>query len=390
MIVKYKTQWQNSLENPYRFFFPFAFFGVLLGLGIIFFPLGQNIIFWHREILITLFLFPIANGFLYTAVPRFFNSYYAKNREIFFTLFLLILLFVFAILKKTNYYIFIKFFYILQITIFIIERFWNKKSATPLFTPFIFVSLFSAILGTIFQILYLFYPVSIFYLLFYNLYYYATFMILLFGVGIKFFPMLTLTTPLSEERKYQILSKKLYSSIKFWYFFSFLFLFTFLLEFHFIKIALWIRAFLVLFLAYEGWYIFFPSQRKGIYTFFIKLFLYTIVISHFIFPFFPEFKQHLYHVIFVNGYLGLVLIVVGRVLISHERLDLNLEVKSRILGFIFGLIFLAFGTRVTAFLIQKSYENHLKYASLTALIGIIMYIIFFLVKILKRVNQSKK
>lgn len=391
MIAKYKTEWQNFLENPYRFFFPFAFLGLLLGLGVIFLPLNQNTIFWHREILITLFLLPIATGFLYTAVPRFFNSYYAKNREVFFTLFLLILLFIFVITQKNNYYIFIKFFYILQINIFVIERFWNKKSGSPLFTPFIFISLFSGLFGTIFQILYFFYSVPIFYLLFFNLYYYATFMILLFGVGIKFFPMLTLTIPFSDERKYQILSKKLYSSVKFWYLFSFIFLFTFVLEaFQFIKIALWIRAFLILFLAYEGWYLFFPAQRKGIFTFFIKLFLYTIVIGHFIFPFFLELKPHLYHIIFVGGYLGLVLLVVGRVLISHERLDLNLEVRSKTLGFIFGLIYLALWTRVTVFLIPKSYENHLKYASLTALIGILIYLGFFMQKILRRTNLNKK
>lgn len=201
--------------------------------------------------------------------------------------------------------------------------------------------------------------------------------------------MLTLTVPLSEGRKYQILSKKLYSSLGFWYGFSFAFLFTFLLEaLQYIFIALWIRAFLVLFLSHEAWYLYFPAPRKGVYTFFIKLFLYSIVIGHFIFPFFPEYKMHLYHVIFVGGYLGLVLIVVGRVLISHEKLDLNLEVKSKFLAIIFSLIYIAMWARITAFLIVNSYENHLKYASLTGIIAVVLYLIFFINKLIRKFNQK--
>lgn len=115
MILKYKTQWQNSLENPYRFFFPFSFIGIFWGLGILFFPLKDITIFWHKEIVITLYLLPIINGFLYTAVPRFFNSFFAKADELFFTLFLLLSLFLFAAIRNLVFYSFFKFFYLLFI-----------------------------------------------------------------------------------------------------------------------------------------------------------------------------------------------------------------------------------------------------------------------------------
>ena len=84
MILNYKNQWQNTLENPYRFFFPISIIGLISGLILVLYPINYNIIFWHREILITLYLMPVATGFLYTATPRFFNSFFAKEYEIFF------------------------------------------------------------------------------------------------------------------------------------------------------------------------------------------------------------------------------------------------------------------------------------------------------------------
>jgi hypothetical protein len=268
-------------------------------------------------------------------------------------------------------------------------RYIKRKSGNPLFSPFIFISLFCGILGTIFQILFYFYHLTYIYNYYYVLYFYAMFWILLFGVGTKFFPMLTLTTPLSEDRKYQILSKKLYNSHLFWYIYAILFLLTFLFEAtNYQKISLWVRAILVLFLSHEAWYLYFPAQRKGVYTFFIKLYLYTIVIGHFIFPIFPEVKQHLYHTLFVGGYLGLVLIVFGRVIISHEKLDLILEVKSKIFAVSFSLIYIALWTRVTAYLIN-SYENHLKYASLTALLGILLFVGFLIKNLYNKYKNIK-
>ncbi len=390
MILNYKNQWQNTLENPYRFFFPISIIGLIHGLILVIFPINHNIIFWHRESLITLYLMPVATGFLYTATPRFFNSFFAKEYEILLTLLWIILLFVFYFLGNLNLYIIVKFIYLLQVFSFVLLRFLKRKSGNPLFAPFIFISLISGLMGVLAQLLVVILDRSEFYPYYHVLYLYAMFWILLFGVGTKFFPMLTLTIPLSDNRKYQILSKEVYNSHLFWYIFSILFLITFIFEAtRYQNLSLWIRAILVLFLSYEAWYLYFPAQRKGIYTFFIKLFLYTIVIGHFLFPLFPEYKQHLYHILFVGGYLGLVLIVMGRILISHEKLDLNLEVKSKVLATIFTLIYIALWTRATAYLV-KTYENHLKYASLTALIAVLMFIIFFINHLHKRYKISKK
>ncbi len=386
MIVSYKSQWQNSLENPYRFFFPFSIFGLFLGLSVVLFPINSQIIFWHKELLITLFLLPIITGFLYTATPRFFNSYFAKEYEIFLTILNIIVLFIFYFLNHILFFVIAKFFYILQIFIFVTLRFIRRKSGNPLFSSFIFISLVSGLLGTILQILFLGGNYLFLYKLYYVLYYYAMVWILLFGVGTKFFPMLTLTTPISENRKYQILKKELYNSQLFWWIFAIIFFLTFLIEAtQYEKIALWFRAILVLFLSHEAWYLYFPAQRKGVYTFFIKLFLYTIVIAHFIFPFFLHAKQHLYHTIFVGGYLGLVLLVFGRVVISHEKLDLSLEVKSKLIAVAFSIIYIALWTRITAHLVN-SYENHLKYASFTAIIGIL----FFLYVLIKNLYNKYK
>jgi len=43
--MNYKNQWQNTLENPYRFFFPVSIIGLISGLILVLYPINYNIIF---------------------------------------------------------------------------------------------------------------------------------------------------------------------------------------------------------------------------------------------------------------------------------------------------------------------------------------------------------
>ena len=69
-------------HNPYRLFFSFSLAGVISGLLLFIFSYSGFSIFWHRELMITLFLLSAATGFIFTAAPRFLVATPAKDFEI--------------------------------------------------------------------------------------------------------------------------------------------------------------------------------------------------------------------------------------------------------------------------------------------------------------------
>ena len=77
---------------------------------------------------------------------------------------------------------------------------------------------------------------------------------------------------------------------------------------------------------------------------------------------------HWTHITFVSGFLLLVVMVMSRVTIAHNKLGSEKE-KSKWLGAIIGLIIFAGLTRATAYLIPDSYTNHLAYASMLMIIA---------------------
>ncbi len=384
MILNHRSQIQNTLENPYRIFFPIGLLGAFGGLILVSFPINSERIFWHKEVMITLFLFPVATGFLFTALPRFLNSKFTTLNEIIYFSFLYICLFIFFLQNNLDYFIFFKNILSLSLFLFILYRYIFRKANPPIFFSFILIFSLISIFSGVLQIFIHFYDKIQLLNLYSSIYYRGAFWILLFGVGVKFFPMLTLSVPLSPVRKYNILNPQIYNSKFFWWIISILFALSFVIEglgYHFI--ADFIKSIFIAFFCHEAFYLFFPAQRKGYYTFFIKLFLYSILFLPLLLILFDDLRVHIYHILFINGFLGLVLIVLGRVIISHEKLDLSLEIKSKVLFLVFGLIFVAMLTRVSAIFI-KNYQSHLIYAALTAILGVFILVVFVIYLIQKK------
>lgn len=334
-------------QNPYRIFFPIGIFGILYGMTRMLLPFSPDNVYWHREAMIGLFLVPISVGFLFTAGPRFFASYPAKNMEVGFMFSSFLFVIVMSLFNLRLLYSVGMVVLLFQLVLFVSRRYFSRRSGNPIFASFIFLGPTSGFLGNVAGLISFFTPDPVWGELHKSLYLHGMFWILFFGVGVKFFPMLTLSTRslTKEPSKYvQIVSK----SHQLWGVVGLLLLVSFVVEgLGFVQPAMWARAFIVLFMAREGWMLFHHSPRKGVFTFFLKLALWTVVVSHFVFPFFPELRAHLYHAVFTGGFLMGTLIVMGRVSLSHERLSLEVEVRSTPARIGFTLIYIAMLIRIT-------------------------------------------
>ncbi len=365
-------------NNPYRLFFSFSLAGVISGLLLFVFSYSGVSIFWHRELMITLFLLPAATGFIFTAAPRFLVSTPTRVFEIWITGAIYLLLFVCFIFQWTFLFLTLKWLVLIWVAVFFCRRWWRRKTKNPYWPPFILVSFFSGILGVTTQLADIFFSLDPFWLRIGNsLYFDAMFWILLFGIGIKFFPMLTgAAPPVYQHGKSSLLTKGQYESNALWFSIAILCLAIFIIQFVISDtIGLWMRAILVSFIAYEGWGLLEKPMRKGFTTTFIKLFLWTIVAAHYLFPFYTAIIVHVYHVIFVIGFLAITMMVETRVLLSHEHRDIVVEQSSVWILSAFIMFYIAMIIRLTAVFVIGSYTNYLQYASMAALAGVFMVIV---------------
>lgn len=365
-------------NNSYRLFFSFSLAGIISGLGLFIFSYSGLSIYWHRELMISLFLLPAATGFIFTAAPKFLLNTPAKQFEIWIAAILYTSLFGCFFIQHAFGFVLIKVIAIIWILFFFVSRWWGRKTKNPFWPPFILISLVAGLTGSLIQLVaQLKILHSLVQFIGTQLYFDAMFWILLFGIGIKFFPMLTgAAAPAVQVHRKSILTPKAYNSQVLWFAIAIIGVASFLIQtlVH-TSLGLWIRAILILFIAYEGWGLFEKPLRKGHTTTFLQIFLYTILIGHFIFPFFPSLLVHFYHIVFVVGFLAITILVETRVLLSHEHLDTAAEQHSKWLLAAFILFYLAMILRVTAVFKPLAYAKHLQYASLAAIAAVILVLV---------------
>jgi uncharacterized protein involved in response to NO len=356
--------------SPYRMFFPVGIVGLLYALTRMILPFSGEGVYWHREAMIGLFLMPVAVGFLFTAGPKFFASFLPHAVELVGGFALFLSMFVFSLLDLRLPFHIAKITLLLLLLNFLAIRFIKRRSGNPVFSSFVFLGPLAGLLGSIAALISLFSSQSIFYEWSRSLYFHGMFWILFFGVGVKFFPMITLTTRgLRDLTPYE---KFVSSSHALWTAIAVILLGSFIIEgAGFVKTAMWVRALALFFMAKEGWLLFIKSPRKGVFTFFLKAGLWTTLLAHFVFPFFPEQRVHLYHLVFTGGFMMGTLLVMGRVSLAHERLPLDTEVKSKVAAAAFFLIYMATWVRATAHLVP-TYLPHLQYAAAMAALGVVL------------------
>ncbi|MBL8018904.1 MAG: NnrS family protein [Leptospirales bacterium] len=365
--------------NPYRLFFPIALFGILTGLSLMLVPLNAYALIWHREWMIGLFLLPIVIGFLFTAGPRFYASFPVTWFELILAFLSLLGMIATAAAGNELGFVISRFVAILVLLAFLLVRIAKRTSGFPIFSPFILGSLALGIFGSVAHLLLALQAQTGLQIDFIapdrlvqlrsSCYYVGMFQVLIYGVGTRFFPMMTIVARPGGTAYGKLIG----SSKTLWFGVALVFVLTFVAEgLGFVSGALWTRAVVVTFIGVEGWLVFRKFEASGVYPVFVRLVLITAIVAQVLYPFFPGQRVHLYHATFV-GIFGMgVLMVVGHVVIAHERLDLSMRNTSRIFAIAFGLLYLGLLTRATA-QITKSYTFHLQMAAACALLGVLLF-----------------
>jgi uncharacterized protein involved in response to NO len=365
-------------HSPYRYFFVISFIGLLIGLAQFLFTYNGYGIAWHREIMITLFLLPAAAGFLYTASPRFLNTNPAEKKDIVILFLLFTTLFVAYTYNSLRVFHLLRLATITVIAFFFVLRWLKRGVENPFWPPFILVSLGTGWMASSIQCLghFLILPVFLSNLAS-HLYYEAMFWILLFGIGLKFFPMLTgAISPVYKNNRFSMLSREAFEDKKTWFTFALLALASFIItELVKPEWGLSLRAILLFFMAYHGWALFEKPQRKGYTTKILTTYLVTILVGQTLFIFWPEQLVHLYHIMFVCGFLSLTIAVETRVLLSHEHLDLTYEQNSKLLLMGYILIYIGMLCRVFSVATPTQFIAYMHYASGFALTGVLILFI---------------
>jgi uncharacterized protein involved in response to NO len=128
--------------------------------------------------------------------------------------------------------------------------------------------------------------------------------------------------------------------------------------------------------------------RRGYQSWGIWNACWSIIIGSIGVSFFPADRIHLLHLVFVSGLSLLTIMIATRVTLSHGKYNMAPEMNSRYLQISIGLIILAGLTRSSAGFLPRLYESHLTYAALVWIIGLIIWGIFFIPKILKQFNNN--
>lgn len=97
---------------------------------------------------------------------------------------------------------------------------------------------------------------------------------------------------------------------------------------------------------------------------------------------FPDFRLEALHLLYINGFSLLTLMVASRVILAHGNYDLTLEFKNWYIKIPVVLIIIATTIRVSAVFINDSYEKQLGYAALTFILAGAVWSVYFIPKIL--------
>lgn len=355
----------------YRFFFPigwlFGFWGaflwVLFSLNFIEYP---GVL--HPEIMIGGFLLSFVSGFLTTAAPKFTNSYPPTIMDLRLSVVFTSLLFVASMFHEPIYFRLAVLAQFLFLAWFVGNRFFKRKANPPVAFLFIGFGLFSGILGNLLLITGQF--VELGRLLFLQAYILS----LVLGIGSRLVPAL-LGAEVANFKLKTVLAVAIL-------FISSFFIEVFLSPYT----GTMLRSLIILLIAIFGWKIHQLPKRKAFQSWGLWLSCWSLLIGALGANFFPEYKIHLLHLVFVSGLSMMTLMIATRVSLSHGKHDMSAEVKSRHLQAAIFLFILAGLTRVSAGFLPELYERHLTFAAWIWIAGLFTWGWAFLPKIIYTKN----
>ena len=357
--------------DAYRYFFPAGFFfgiwGVLVWIlfpwGLISYP-GIR----HPDIMMGAFFLCFVCGFLMTAAPKFLSTFGPSAFEQKISWSLIALLFFTLLLPERWYFLAAVNLLFFNLAIFLVRRFFKRKSNPPDSFLLVGFGLLSGMIGCGILTYAEFSSVSassyqlgrLFFLQAYILY-------LVLGVGSRLIPALLGYGSLPRKNGEP-------SQIALYAFLSFLFFLSFILETYFsARGGNLLRALVISFLCFKFWKLYKMPLRKGFQPFWLWSSGWLLVLGQWGIVLFPRYRIHLLHIILVSGLALMTLMIAVRVSLSHGKHDLSLEKNSRSLWIAAFLLAFAGMTRFSAGVLPDLYQSHLTYAAYTWVIGAILW-----------------
>lgn len=375
--------------DAYRYFFPagwaLGLWGVLLWVlfpaGIISYP-GL----WHPDVMMGGFFMCFVCGFLMTASPRFTGTFGPTLWEQRTALALIGILVLASVwFAKVSFYAVVVVMFVF-LARFVMVRFRQRKSQPP--DSFVFLGfglaagLFSAVVLFLGEIVSIPFALRNLARLFFMQ---AYIMCLVVGVGSRLVPALLGFAPLpTEQARFTQPTLKVFTCL------GVVFIASYFLE---SLVSEWggylLRSLLLSYLFLAVWKIYRYPQRRGVQTFWLWGSAWSILLGHWAVVFFVSYRIHILHVILVSGLALMTLMIAVRVSLSHGAHNMMLEKNSKPLAVGGFLICLAGLTRLSAGFTPAIYQSHLLYAALTWIVGMIVWGVIFIPKMLKTNNSAE-
>ncbi len=332
-------------------------------------------------------------GFLMTAIPRFTSAEFAKLYEVLGVTGAIVLAGVFEFLGLQPHHHFTAGSALLMLASFGLIRF-QKRQSNPPFT-FIFVGI-GLLLWTVSNFMIAWNLLDVreseaTFSIWKELFSSGALMAVVFGVGGRLIPGILgwEEIVLIQRQKYEG-SKSFLSAVpgSMWVATA-LYLLSFLLN----PIAptfvgLTLRVLVTCFFAFGYWKIQrFPKDRSYL-TWGIWLSCWCFVVGSFLNVFWMDRYSHSLHVILVGGFSLLTVLVATRVTLAHGSIGRGPEKTSIFIPVFTILLLFATLTRVTAVLWPTIYLRHLSYASLTWILGFLVWMIFSISKMISPKSGS--
>ncbi len=346
-------------SEPYKVLFILGALCSILGVGQwILFYLGiitEYPIKSHSQIMILGFIFCYVCGFLMTAVPRMTGTSSASLIE---KSMISGLVFLFLTCSFLNYHSFVfiisTVMFAFLISFFVRRKLKMKNRELP--TGFIFIplGLVSGLIGSVLVLISSFGFISL--LPLGKLFLYEGFILnLIIGLGSRLIPVLTRKSMALSPVEVNELSQRMFFAE------AVVFNGSFFIEvFISSEFGILIRALIMSFVLIKNFRFLKPMSEKSKLGISISTAAFMFPLSYFLIFFFPTYKIHLIHVLYITGIASLTFLVSVRVSLAHGGANLELEKSSNaILAFFFafliGTVFRAIGPLFSGELILHFY-----------------------------------
>lgn len=375
-------------KNPFKLFFPVAFYCALLGSGLWLaygvFNIGEFPLENHAHLFMGGFIYFSIFGFLLTAIPRFTQTDFLSRAELF--LFFILVVFVCSFYIVGHYFLFWMSLFSgwpLLLT-FAAKRFRARKQNPPYTFAFVGFGLLLGLMGSFLNALY-YWDESSFAaafdwgrLLFYD----AMVSAFILGVGGRLIPgILGFTEIVASQREVYEKPEPFLKVIPIDVI-SCLFIFgaSLILEgVGYIVAAFITRALVITYFGFRFWRLHEQVKTKRWHGRMLKLSCWFILFGSWLLCFYPDYTIHIRHLIYIGCYFLMTIMVSSRVIVSHA--GQSLEIEQRKFPYLVVGILIAFAalTRSSAILMPDSYIRHLGYTGLVLFISLVLWLIWYVI-----------